>query len=86
MRSFTVPPEQWLFARLYLGVFKPRRPVLGMELAGDVEAVGAKVTRLKPGDPVFASTFDAGWGGDAVSTRRHIREDARPNGEAFSGG
>jgi len=62
MRSFTVPPEQWLFARLYLGVFKPRRPVLGMELAGDVEAVGAKVTRLKPGDPVFASTFDAGWG------------------------
>ncbi len=65
MRSFTVPPEQWLFARLYLGVFKPRRPVLGMELAGDVEAVGAKVTRLKPGDPVFASTFDAGWGGYA---------------------
>ena len=65
MRSFTVPPEQWLFARLYLGVFRPRRPVLGMELAGDVEAVGAKVTRLKPGDPVFASTFDAGWGGYA---------------------
>jgi len=24
MRSFTVPPEQWLFARLYLGVFGPR--------------------------------------------------------------
>ncbi len=65
MRSFTVPPEQWLFARLYLGVFRPRRPVLGMELAGDIEAVGAKVTRLKPGDPVFASTFEADWGGYA---------------------
>lgn len=65
MRSFTVPPEQWLFARLYLGVFRPRRPVLGMELAGDVEAVGKQVTRFKPGDPVFASTFEANWGGYA---------------------
>jgi NADPH:quinone reductase-like Zn-dependent oxidoreductase len=65
MRSFTVPPEQWLFARLYLGVFRPHCPVLGMELAGDIEAVGAKVTRFKPGDPVFASTFEADWGGYA---------------------
>ena len=65
MRSFTVPREQWLFARLYLGVFRPRRRVLGMELAGDIEAVGAKVTRFKPGDPVFASTFEADWGGYA---------------------
>jgi NADPH:quinone reductase-like Zn-dependent oxidoreductase len=65
MRSFTVPPEQWLFARLYLGIFRPRRPVLGMELAGDIEAVGAKVTRFKPGDAIFASTFEADWGGYA---------------------
>ena len=65
MRSFTVPPEQWLFARLYLGVFRPRRHILGMELAGDIEAVGTKGTRFKPGDPVFASTFEAGWGGYA---------------------
>ncbi len=65
MRSFTVPPEQKLFARLYLGVFKPRRPVLGMELAGKIEAVGRDVARFKPGDPVFASTFEADWGGYA---------------------
>jgi len=65
MRSFTVPPEQWLFARLYLGVFKPRRPILGMELSGEIEAIGKEVTRVKLGDPVFASTFDADWGGYA---------------------
>lgn len=65
MRSFTVPPEQWLFARLYLGVFKPRRPVLGMELAGVIEAIGKAVTRFKPGDAIFASTFEADFGGYA---------------------
>jgi NADPH:quinone reductase-like Zn-dependent oxidoreductase len=65
MRSFTVPREQWLFARLFLGIRKPRRAILGMELAGDIEAVGKAVTRFKPGDPVFASTFEANFGGYA---------------------
>jgi len=65
MRSFTVPPEQWLFARLYLGVRKPKRAILGMELAGEIEAVGRDVTRFKVGDPIFASTFEVNFGGYA---------------------
>lgn len=65
MRSFTVPFAMWLPSRLYLGIRKPRRPILGMELAGDVEAVGPGVTRFQPGDAVFASTFEAGFGGYA---------------------
>lgn len=65
MRSFTVPRTQWLFARLYLGVFKPRRAILGMELAGNIEAIGKDVTRFKVGDAVFASTFEANFGGYA---------------------
>jgi NADPH:quinone reductase-like Zn-dependent oxidoreductase len=63
MRSFTVPRGQWLFARLYLGIRGPRRPILGMELAGEIEAVGQRVTRFKPGDRVFASTFGVNFGG-----------------------
>jgi len=65
MRSFTVPRAEWLFARLYLGIFKPRRAILGMELAGKIEAVGKDVTRFKVGDPVFASTFEVNFGGYA---------------------
>ena len=67
MRSFNLPVSGWqkFMARLILGWRKPKRPILGMELAGEVESVGKKVTRFKPGDPVFASTFAVNFGGHA---------------------
>jgi NADPH:quinone reductase-like Zn-dependent oxidoreductase len=67
MRSFNLPIHGWqkFMARLILGWRRPKRPILGMELAGEVESVGRNVTRFKPGDPVFASTFAVNFGGYA---------------------
>lgn len=67
MRSLNIPVPGWqkVMARLYLGWSKPKRPILGMELSGTIESVGKKVTRFKPGDVVFASTFAVNFGGYA---------------------
>ena len=40
-------------ARLVNGLFKPKHPRLGADLAGRVEAIGSKVTQFKVGDDVF---------------------------------
>jgi NADPH:quinone reductase-like Zn-dependent oxidoreductase len=56
VRSSKIPLAYWLPMRLYLGLLKPKRPILGMECAGVIKAVGKDVKRFKKGDKIFALT------------------------------
>jgi NADPH:quinone reductase-like Zn-dependent oxidoreductase len=64
MRSRDLPKGLWFMVPLALGVFRPRKPVLGMDVAGVVEAVGENVTGFVPGDEVIAMRAFA-FGGHA---------------------
>ncbi len=47
----------WVLRLMGAGLRRPRNPVPGTDLAGIVEAVGSRVTRFKPGDPVLGETI-----------------------------
>lgn len=51
--QFSMAFPLWIVTRLMFGVNKPKINILGAEFAGEVEAVGNKVTLFKNGDPVF---------------------------------
>ena len=72
VRAVSVNPADWhsmrgkpLFARATLGLRRPKHRILGVDIAGQVEAVGGGVTRFKPGDEVYANLLDHGYGGFA---------------------
>ena len=58
-RSLDMPAGFGLIGRLVFGLTGPRQPILGTELAGIVEAVGADVINFHPGDEVIAFTGGA---------------------------
>jgi len=68
LRSFTFPPLFWLPVRLWLGLRKPKRPILGENLSGKIEAVGKNVKLFNRGDEVFGYS---GFGANAEYVALH---------------
>jgi NADPH:quinone reductase-like Zn-dependent oxidoreductase len=69
VRATSVNPADWhmlrgdpRIARLQMGLRRPKFPVMGTDIAGTVEAVGAGVRTLEPGDEVFGNSFARGYG------------------------
>lgn len=59
---------QRIMARLILGVTKPRKPIQGLFLAGEIEIAGNKIEKFKKGDRVYARTPDMRFGAYAEYT------------------
>ncbi|EEK91411.1 Alcohol dehydrogenase, zinc containing [Bacillus cereus m1550] len=70
IRGFNSPLLFWIPMRIILGFRKPRKPILGVELSGEIEDIGTDVTQFKKGDPVFALT-ELNLGGYAEYTCVH---------------
>jgi NADPH:quinone reductase-like Zn-dependent oxidoreductase len=77
VRAAGVNPADWAvmsglpyIARPVYGLRKPKNPVRGTDVAGQVEAVGTGVTRFRPGDEVF------GWCVGAYAEYASVSEDA----------
>jgi len=67
--AISVNPADWhsmrgkpVFSRATLGLLRPKHQILGVDIAGQVEAVGSSVTRFKPGDEIYANLLDHGYG------------------------
>jgi NADPH:quinone reductase-like Zn-dependent oxidoreductase len=72
VRAASVNPADWhvlrgkpLFSRATLGLLRPKHRILGVDVAGQVAAVGGGVTGFTMGDEVYANLLDHGYGGFA---------------------
>jgi NADPH:quinone reductase-like Zn-dependent oxidoreductase len=82
VQAASINPLDWhflratpFFGRLAMGLLRPKRKILGADLAGRVEAVGENVTRFQPGDEIFGFIFSYGYVG-AFADYVCLTEDA----------
>ena len=54
-----------LFMRAFGGLRKPKIPIIGCEVAGQIEAIGKDVSGLKAGNDVYGDLSESGFGGFA---------------------
>jgi NADPH:quinone reductase-like Zn-dependent oxidoreductase len=73
---------EYFVSRFFTGLRRPKRRILGMEFAGEVEAVGAEVTDFEVGDHVFGVTGNSAHA-ELVSIRERGAIEHKPAGMSF---
>lgn len=56
IRSSNIPLRFKILMRLYMGIFRPRKSIIGLVFSGIVESVGKEIKRFYPGDEVYGMT------------------------------
>ncbi len=84
VRSLSVPRGMGLTVRAVFGFSRPRNPILGTELAGEIEAVGAGVSRFKVGNAVIGyPSFPNGCHAEYRTMRENDRIVPKPGSLSF---
>ena len=90
VRAASVNPLEWHFMRgkpyfmrlMGIGLLKPKNNILGVDIAGRVEAVGRNVKRFQPGDEVFGGSNSGGGYADYACVSED-RLAPKPEGTTF---
>jgi NADPH:quinone reductase-like Zn-dependent oxidoreductase len=77
IRGSQIPIQFWIPMRLMLGLTKPRKSIIGLVLAGEIESVGADIERFKAGDQVYGLT---GFGLGAYAEYKCMQETDSTHG------
>ena len=56
IRGSQISIKFWILMRLAIGLTKPRKSIIGLVLAGEIESAGKNIKRFKPGDKVYGLT------------------------------
>lgn len=71
IRGSQIPIKFWILMRLAIGLTKPRKSIIGLVLAGEIESTGKDIKRFKPGDKVYGLT---GFGLGAYAEYKCMKE------------
>ncbi len=77
IRGSQIPTRFLIPMRLMLGLTKPRKSIIGLVLAGEIESIGADIRRFKPGNQVYGLT---GFGLGAYAEYKCMKETDSKHG------
>ena len=77
IRGSQIPIQFLIPMRLYIGLTRPRKSIIGLVLAGEIESIGKDVKRFRIGDQVYGLT---GFGLGAYAEYKCMKETDSTHG------